>query len=72
MMPLCRDNPELAVNVFKGLHTALVILFHLPSTPVKCVILVHVTEKSVRHVCLQIGQSISETEKHASNIIFFF
>jgi hypothetical protein len=70
MIHLCWDNPELAVNMFKGLHTTPVILFHLPSTPVKCVILVHSSEKSVRHVCLQIGHSISEREKQTSNINF--
>lgn len=71
MIHLCWDNPELAVNTFKGLHTIPVILFHLPSTPVKCVILVHSLEKCVRHVCLQIGHSIRETEKQASNTHFF-
>lgn len=71
LIHLCWDNPELAVNMFKGLHAAAVILFHLPSTAVKRVILVHSPEKSVRHVCLQIGHSISETEKQASNVSVF-
>lgn len=49
-------------------YTTPVILFHLPSTPAKCVILVHSLEKGVRHVYLQIGHSISETEKQTSSI----
>lgn len=71
LIHLCRDNPELAVNMFKGLHATAVILFHLPSTAVKRVILVHSPKKSVRHVCLQIGHSISETEKQASDVSVF-
>lgn len=71
LIHLCWDNPELAVNMFKGLHATAVILFHLPSTAVKRVILVHSPEKSVRHVCLQIGHSISETEKQASDVSVF-
>ena len=68
MIHLCWDNPELAMNLWKGLHYTS-NLFHLPSTPVKCVILVHSLEKSVRHVHPQIGHS-SEAGKQASNINF--
>lgn len=70
LIHLCWDNPALAVNMFKGLHATAVILFHLPSTAVKRVILVHSSGKSVRHVRLQIGHSISETESQLQMEVF--